>query len=80
MDIKSAAAMAMKNKERIKDSDNLGCYYCQKTFSYREIKEWTDNTTTALCPYCNVDAVVENFTTTELKQAYEYWFVISSNR
>ena len=50
------------NKKLIEQSKVCGCFYCQKTFSPKEIVEYTDEDNkkgpTALCPYCSIDAVL----------------------
>lgn len=35
-----------------------GCYYCQRVFFGKEIKEWCDGEQTPLCPKCGIDSVV----------------------
>jgi hypothetical protein len=35
-----------------------GCYYCLKIFRFEEIKEYTDNGLTAICPHCGIDSVI----------------------
>lgn len=55
-----------------------GCYYCCKTFSPKEITEYTDNGNTCVCPLCKVDAVVadntNSITVDLLERAKKYWF------
>ncbi|MCB0696502.1 MAG: hypothetical protein KDC07_04010 [Chitinophagaceae bacterium] len=51
-----------------------------RTYNPIEIKEWTDNNNTAICPYCDIDAVLpdnKNFPITDpdfLAKMQEYWF------
>lgn len=76
---KQLSHFSMKNKALIDISDNAGCYSCCKIFPTNEIKHYTDDGQTALCPYCNVDAVVgdsSGYTLTEdnLQIAKKYWF------
>jgi len=35
-----------------------GCYYCKQIFEPCEIKIWVDNYQTAICPKCDIDAVM----------------------
>ena len=41
-------------------STQCGCFHCLRTFESKDIKEWTDNNETALCPYCGIDSVLGN--------------------
>lgn len=70
---------SMKNKALLGISSKAGCYSCCKVFLANEIKEYTDDGETALCPYCSVDAVVgdaSGYLVTEdnLRIASKYWF------
>ena len=72
-------SLAMKNRQLVEQSTNAGCYCCLKIFDSKEIKEYTDEGQTAVCPYCEVDAVVGDmcgFVLNEeiLKKAQKYWF------
>jgi NAD-dependent SIR2 family protein deacetylase len=56
-----------------------GCYYCLKIFLFKEIKEYTDNGLTPLCPYCGIDSVRLDapgtpVTDEELKKAHREGF------
>lgn len=43
-----------------KQSSGLcGCAYCLKIYETKEIVEWVDSDTTAVCPKCSIDAVYE---------------------
>lgn len=70
---------AIYNREKVEKTDLCGCFYCKRTFSPQEIKEWTDDEKTAICPYCNVDAVICNdshyaFTQEDLEILHQYYF------
>jgi hypothetical protein len=58
MDIRHTAKFAMHNKAQLIVAENCGCFHCLSVFDPKEIKEWTDNNDTAICPYCSVDAVL----------------------
>lgn len=71
--------MAMKNRHLVEQSTKAGCYCCLKIFDVKEIKDYTDDDKTVICPYCEVDSVVGNmcgFTLDEaiLKKAHQFWF------
>lgn len=71
---------SINNKEQIIASKRCGCFYCLKIFNSNEIKEWIkDEKETAICPYCNIDALIpENpnqpLTKEYLKELKDYWF------
>ena len=50
------------NKQEIDKSDTCGCFYCREMFVPKEIKNWIkdEKGDTALCPYCQIDAVIGN--------------------
>ena len=78
MKIDNAPVLAMRNKSQLSTASRAGCYHCLKMFDPKEIKEYTDQKETALCPYCSVDAVIAenlNDTLTEeyLKAAKHFW-------
>ena len=66
------------NKDELMRIESLGmdcsCFYCGKRFNPKEIKEWTDEGQTALCPYCGVDSVIPNPTEENLKELHKYYF------
>lgn len=72
--------LAMKNRQIIQQSVNAGCFKCLKIFPVSEIKQYTDNDQTVICPYCDVDSVVGDmcgFKLSEsiLKTAHDFWYV-----
>ena len=68
------------HQEELRASEQCGCFYCHKIFRPDEITEWCDAAeSTALCPYCGVDAVIgseSGYPITEkfLTAMGEYWF------
>lgn len=70
---------ALKNKSIIDLSIIVGCFHCMKIFDKSEIKNYTDNGQTIICPLCQVDSVVGNACGIEvseqlLKQANDFWY------
>lgn len=47
-----------RNRQAIAHATVCGCYCCLRVFLPSQIKRWTDNGETALCPYCEIDAVL----------------------
>lgn len=61
----------------LKNNKECMCLYCKEKFNADDIKDWTDNITTAICPKCGIDAVVPdifNLSEDDLKKIYERWF------
>lgn len=56
---------SIDNKACLTKADTCGCFYCQKIFNPEEIKKWTDNGKTAICPHCGVDSIIAE--TNEIK-------------
>lgn len=74
--ITSAIQLSMRNKKALTTCVKAGCYHCSEIFETKDITEYTDQGETALCPKCNVDAVIPNskITKEELKEIHNYWF------
>lgn len=78
INLSHAAALAMRNKEEIALGDIAGCFHCVETFDPSEIKEYTDEGDTVLCPKCGEDCVLGptlgfEITKENLKKINEYW-------
>jgi hypothetical protein len=58
MDPKQIHSKATNQRQDILNSKNCGCFYCLSIFEPDKITRWTDNSQTALCPNCGVDAVL----------------------
>lgn len=76
--IENLAQFSKKNKEFLEKSTLCGCYFCSSTFHPNQIKEWTDEGETGLCPICGIDSVVGDqsvrFNEEYLSKAKEFWF------
>lgn len=63
----------MMNRHNILLSSQCGCFYCLKLFDPCEIDLWTDIVNdvgqTALCPYCDIDSIIDNVTFNELDES-----------
>lgn len=80
MSVAQLPTVTMKNRDLVESSTQAGCMYCGKIFSISEIKSYTDNQKTCLCPHCNVDAVIGDksgyeLTEKSLHDAHKFWFV-----
>lgn len=65
----TAQKNSMYNMEKIKKVEHVGCYFCKKMYQSIEIEKTTDNGKTAVCPYCNIDAVIPESKDYYLKQS-----------
>lgn len=80
IDIRKAPIIAMHNKGALAFVKECACYHCIKVYLVSEIKEWTDrDMDTALCPYCDVDAVLpvheeKDKDLMNLKKINDHWF------
>ena len=83
--LKKAHYFSNNHKPELEQDSVCGCFYCQRVFHPKEITEWlieknpADWRGTAVCPYCDVDAVIgesSGFPITEefLSAMSECWF------
>jgi len=71
--IREAPMNAMKNRNRI--NGRCGCFKCLALFKDEEIKEWTDQNQTALCPKCGTDTVLcDEGSIGILETIMKHWF------
>lgn len=57
-DLVLAHKFSSKHRNDLEKDSICGCFYCLEIFNPKEITEWTDYGTTAICPYCDMDSVV----------------------
>jgi hypothetical protein len=69
--VRHAPMRAMKNRKEL--TDRCSCYHCLAEFDVEEIKEWTDQGETAICPHCNIDSVLPISDAELLKNIQTYW-------
>lgn len=67
------------HKNEIENSIKVGCYSCITIFDSDKIDEYCENDTTAICPYCYVDAILPDtipvpLTIDILTQLNNTWF------
>ena len=81
---RAAIRAATNNREKLKESEKCGCYYCGQIFSPDEIVEWCpeldpEEEVTAICPYCGIDSVIPDksglpLTPEFLEAMHKVWF------
>ena len=67
------------NRKALRKTNKCGCFYCLEIFDPKEIEDWIDGGTTAICPYCRIDSVLQNtkevpVTKELLKEMHDYFF------
>ena len=80
--LEQAHKSCSSHKEEILGSTLCGCFYCEQTFSSKEIKEWFEENIekgeTAICPKCGIDSVLSaKFPITDkifLREMNNLWF------
>lgn len=69
-----------ENIESISLSKKCVCIYCKQIFLKSAIKEWVDSGKTAICPFCEVDAVIGDATKLPITEnefieaMHQHWF------
>lgn len=72
--IKNAPIQAMKNRKLLEQNKQCGCYSCLAVFETNLVQKWTDQSQTALCPFCECDSVIIETDKSVLEAAKNYWF------
>lgn len=57
-DMQRLHRLSSDSKYQLKDAHILGCFSCLNKFTYDAIETFVDVDRTALCPYCDIDAVL----------------------
>lgn len=71
--------LAINNKSVLENSKTVGCYCCCKIFDAKEVKNFTDNGQTGVCPFCLGDCLIGDscgiaIEESYLKKAKAFWF------
>lgn len=56
--IEAAYAHTIRNRAELLKSHNCCCIDCRHIFPSEEVVDWIDDGQTAMCPYCDTDAVI----------------------
>ena len=76
---KKLHAYSSHNKKLIDIADKCYCFYCKSSMEQSEIQNYIDDGQTALCPKCEIDAIIPDSiddTVDEqiISEMNEYWF------
>ena len=75
IDVDAAHKLSMHNRQAIIEDGHASCFFCIRTCALGDITNWTDEGTTALCPHCDIDALLPGiYSTDDLKSMCERWF------
>lgn len=67
-ELKNIHKHSINNKIELETAEKCICIYCNAEFTYNKIKDWIDNNTTALCPCCGLDTVIDKSLIKDKKQ------------
>lgn len=65
-----AHARSRQHRAAVLESTSCACFHCLARFAPSEIREWTDDDQTALCPKCGIDAVLSTAPDLALTHAF----------
>lgn len=68
--IEAAYAHTIRNRVEILKSRNCCCIDCRQIFPAKDVTDWIDGNQTAMCPYCNADAVIGDASTFQLTEDF----------
>ena len=75
-----AQARSIDNRSRL--TGRCGCFHCMSTFPADRIARWIDDGQTALCPVCDIDAILPEAdggtSLGLLEQMHRRWFAPSN--
>lgn len=75
-DLKTAHRASIYHREAVQAHAQVSCYFCLRVSPTAAITEWTDQGETALCPHCDIDAVLPGCVDPDfLAQMHEYYFL-----
>ena len=81
IDLEELHAGSRRNRSSLAKAAICGCFHCLSEFPSERIVEWTDNSETAICPICGVDAVLSfdspRIDKQLLRQMHDHWFKTS---
>ena len=57
-DLDKAHKYSSNHRPELEKDNICGCFFCLRIYNPKEIKEWIDSGTTAICPKCDIDSVI----------------------
>ena len=73
--LKQLHDLSFKSRELIELENGGSCFDCFSYVAFAEIKTWTDDGQTAICPHCYVDSILPGKWKPAVIQAmYDHYF------
>lgn len=77
--LKEAHKASSHHRKLVQASEQCGCFHCLSVFKSGQVREWTDQGETALCPDCGIDSVLPAAAGYALSQEFlkameRHWF------
>lgn len=69
MPVHQLPCLAFENKKEVDKSSAAGCFKCCAVFKPDEVKEYTDDGKTCVCPKCGCDCVIGDKSGYELSES-----------
>ena len=61
MSIQQILELSKGNRSEIESAGTAQCYFCLNTdIRYEDIRQWCDNSETAICPHCMADSLLSS--------------------
>lgn len=75
LDVDALHKRSSHHRLEILEASAVGCFFCLRIFRGEEVTDWTDDGETALCPHCDVDALLPSVGDPAILSAmHERWF------
>jgi hypothetical protein len=75
-DLKNLHRAATRHRQEVEASREVSCFFCLRVSPTSAVTEWTDDGETALCPHCDIDAVLPGYVEPVLLgRMHEYYFL-----
>ena len=82
MNLKEIHNLCVRNKDLIKQSTDVGCFYCCKIFPANDVVTFVNSNGTAMCPHCMIDSILPDasveLTDELLQEMYNKYFSIEN--
>ena len=80
-ELESLHKKSSNHRKELESSPFAGCFFCKQIYILDEypVKEWIDNSQTAICPKCGIDSVLpvnddSNNTQDMLQEMWKHYF------
>jgi hypothetical protein len=75
MNVENAPKASINNRAAVEVATVSCCYFCFTTLRPSQVRAFTDEGKTVLCPHCDVDAVLPGYhSLAQLEELHERWF------